>query len=122
MSTTTTTTTGGGKALPPTPQQLESQDHVGQLNAQLDDLRNQRRNLERVLRDLEAPEATNPLKTSFRAEREREKRITAIKNELNEIYMLEHDIGLKLHRANKKREREEGYEGFTTLWVRRVTG
>ncbi|KAF2673970.1 hypothetical protein BT63DRAFT_172447 [Microthyrium microscopicum] len=120
-STTTTTTSGGDKALPPTPQQLASSDHVGQLNAQLDDLRNQRRNLDRILRDLEGPEAKNPLNTTFREEREREKNIVAIKSELNEINMLEHDIGLKLHRANKKREREEGYEGFTTLWVRRVT-
>jgi hypothetical protein len=86
------------------------------------DLTTQRNNVERVLRDLTAPGASNPLTTNFRVEREREKRIQALRDELNEIGLQEHDIGLKLHRAQRRREEDEGYEGFTTLWVRRVTG
>jgi hypothetical protein len=35
---------------------------------------------------------------------------------------MEHALGLQLHRVNKRKEREDGYEGFTTLWVRRATG
>jgi hypothetical protein len=116
-----TTTTGGPKALPPTPQELSSQDHVSALQAQLQDLTTQKNNVQRVLRDLSAPGASNPLVTNFKVEREREKRIQALRDELNEISLQEHDIGLKLHRAQRRREQEEGYEGFTTLWVRRVT-
>lgn len=115
------TSTGGGKALPPTPQELNSQDHVSSLQAQLQDLMTQRRNVERVLRDLTAPGASNPLVSSFRVEREREKRVQALRDELNEIGLMEHHIGLKLHRAQRKREEEDGYEGFATMWVRRVT-
>jgi hypothetical protein len=115
------TTTNGGKALPRTPHELNSQDHVSILQAQMEDLTTQRTNLERVLRDLTAPGASNPLTTNFRVEREREKRIQAIRDELNDISLQEHDVGLKLHRAQRRREAEEGYEGFTTLWVRRVT-
>jgi hypothetical protein len=114
-----TTTNGGPKALPPTPQEVNSQDHIGALQAQLDDLSTQRGNVQRVLRDLLKPEATNPLVTSFRAEREREKRVQGLRDELNEIALLEHDVGLKLHRAYKKREKEEGSEG-TALWIKRI--
>jgi hypothetical protein len=113
---------GPDKALPPTPQELQSRgDHVSELQARLDDLMTQRRNVERVLKDLTRPEALNPLNTNFKIEREREKRVAALRDELNEIGMQEHDIGLKLHRAQRRAERDEGYEGFTTLWVRRVT-
>jgi hypothetical protein len=122
LSTATTTTTVGGKALPRTPQELNSQDHVSSLQAQVQDLTTQRNNVERVLRDLTAPGASNPLTTNFRVEREREKRIQALRDELNEIGLQEHEVGLKLHRAQRRREESEGYEGFTTLWVRRVTG
>jgi hypothetical protein len=110
-----------GKALPPTPQEIESHDHISSLQAQVDDLATQRHNVERVIKDLTAPGASNPLQTNFRVEREREKRILALKNELNEIALQEYKIGLKLHRSQKKKEEEEGYEGFSTLWVRRVT-
>jgi hypothetical protein len=111
---------GGGKALPPTPQVQNSVDYVGSLQAQLDDLFNQRGNVQRVLRDLTKPGAANPLLMDFRAEREREKRIAALRDELSEITMAERDIGIKLHRANKRREREEGSDG-KTLWINRVT-
>lgn len=113
-------TIAGPKALPPTPMEANSQDHVESLQAQLDDLFTQRSNVQRVLRDLLKPEASNPLTTTFRGEREREKRVQALREELNEIALAEHDVGLKLHRAHKKREREEGGEG-TTLWIKRVT-
>jgi hypothetical protein len=110
-----------GKALPPTPQEIESHDHISSLQAQVDDLATQRHNVERVIGDLTAPGASNPLVTNFRVEREREKRILALRAELNEIALQEYKIGLKLHRSQKKKEEEEGYEGFSTLWVRRVT-
>jgi hypothetical protein len=112
---------GPDKALPPTPQELGSADHLSVLQAQLDDLNRQRRNVERLISDLTRPEASNPLNTNFKIEREREKRVAALKGELMEIEMAKHDIGLRLHRANRRQEREQGYEGFTTLWVRRVT-
>jgi hypothetical protein len=115
------TSGGGGKALPPVPGALNAADHVATLQARLDDLATQRGNVERVLRDLTDPAACNPLVSNFRVEREREKRVAALRDELNEIGLLEHDVGLRMHRAQRRKEREEGYEGFTTLWVRRVT-
>jgi hypothetical protein len=116
------TTAGGNKALPPTPQELNSKDHASQLEAQLADLRLQRSNIERVLRDMTRPSATHALMTNFLVEREREKRVGALKEELYSIGMMEHALGLQLHRVNRRKEREDGYEGFTTLWVRRATG
>jgi hypothetical protein len=120
-SPTSSVSGGGGKALPPVPGALNAADHVATLQARLDDLATQRGNVERVLRDLTDPAACNPLVSNFRVEREREKRVAALRDELNEIGLLEHDVGLRMHRAQRRKEREEGYEGFTTLWVRRVT-
>jgi hypothetical protein len=112
---------GGGKALPPVPGAVNAADHVATLQARLDDLATQRGNVERVLRDLTDPAACNPLVSNFRVEREREKRVAALRDELNDIGLMEHEVGLRMHRAQRRKEREEGYEGFTTLWVRRVT-
>jgi hypothetical protein len=50
-----------------------------------------------------------------------EQRKKGYQEELDSIKSEEHDVGLKLHRAWKKREREEGGSG-SALWVRRVTG
>lgn len=115
-------TSFGAKALPPTPQELNSTDHASQLEAQLADLRLQRSNIERVLRDMTRPSATHALTTNFLVEREREKRVAALRDELHSIGMMEHALGLQLHRVNRRREKEEGYEGFATMWVRRATG
>jgi hypothetical protein len=55
--------------------------------------------------------------------REMEKKIVErLRNELAEVQREEYDLGLKLHRAYKRMDREVGSEGTTALWVRRVTG
>jgi len=54
--------------------------------------------------------------------RELEKRkVEGLKTELAEIQREEYELGLKLHRAYKRLDRDAEYEP-TTLWVRRVTG
>lgn len=42
-------------------------------------------------------------------------------DELAEIKREEYEVGIKLHRAWKKRDREDGVEGGSAIWVRRVT-
>jgi hypothetical protein len=44
-----------------------------------------------------------------------------LEEELAEIKIEEHDIGLKLHRAMRKRELDDPNSG-SALWIRRVTG
>ena len=57
-----------------------------------------------------------------RRKREMEKmKIERLKTEEADVRREEHEIGLRLHRAWKRRDKEAVYEP-TGLWVRRVTG
>lgn len=57
-----------------------------------------------------------------RRKREMEKmKIETLKTEEADVRREEHEIGLRLHRAWKRRDKEAVYEP-TGLWVRRVTG
>lgn len=67
-------------------------------------------------------ENQNPLVTDWRKAREGERKILSLREEVAELGREEHDIGLKLHRAYKRREKEGNFEGTSALWVRRVTG
>jgi len=57
-----------------------------------------------------------------RRKREAEKmKIERLRVEEADVKREEHEIGLRLHRAWKRRDKEAVYEP-TGLWVRRVTG
>jgi hypothetical protein len=121
VSTFSTATSNTSKALPAPPSQLSASDHVSLLESQQEDLRIRRNNVYRLLNDLNKAAPPNPLITDFKKTRLVEQRKKAYQEELDGIKSEEHDVGLKLHRAWKKREREEGGSG-SALWVRRVTG
>lgn len=108
------------KALPRTPQESSANDLVATLQAQLNDLYTQRNNVQRVIRDFLATQPQNPLVSDLKARREAERKLENLKDDLAEITRQEHDIGLRLHRAYKKRERADGATP-TALWIRRVT-
>ena len=104
------------KALPLSPPQVQGKDAVTMLQQQSDDLERRRFNIEKLVRDLESPQHRNPLQYDLRAQREIERRIKTLKAQAEELRREEHDVGLRLHRAWKKRD--DGEE--TTLWVRRI--
>ena len=95
-------------------------DHIGILESQVEDLRIRRSNVYRLLTDLNNAAPSNPLITDFKRARLADQRKKGFEDELSEIKREEHDVGLKLHRAWKKREREDPNTG-SALWVRRVT-
>lgn len=99
-------------------------DHVELLRSQMEDLAHRRNNVQRALQHLtKAGEGNrNPMVTDWKTAREGERRIERLRDELAEINREDHELGLKLHRAYKRREREGGHEGTSALWVRRVTG
>lgn len=116
-----------GKALPaPPPQQpTNSADVVASLQEQLEMLAQRRRNLQRVVGELRKQKGAiaNPLLTDMRKVRETEARAKELDDEIAGLKAEEYEIGLRLHRAWKRREKEEGAEaGTTALWIRRVTG
>ncbi|KAF1959828.1 hypothetical protein CC80DRAFT_405754 [Byssothecium circinans] len=108
------------KALPRPPTELAAADHVEILESQMEDLRIRRNNVYRLLNDLNNMAPPNPMVTDFRRMRLVEQRKKDFENELAEIKVEEHDIGLKLHRAFRKREALDP-NGGSALWVRRVT-
>jgi hypothetical protein len=115
------TVSNTSKALPAPPSQLSASDHISLLESQQEDLRIRRNNVYRLLNDLNNAAPPNPLLTDFKKSRLVEQRKKTYQEDLDGIKREEHEVGLKLHRAWKKREREEGGSG-SALWVRRVTG
>lgn len=116
-----TTSSQAGKSLPKTPKELSSPDLIASLQAQQDDLSQQRRNIQRVIYDLEKPEAKNPLTNSFRMIRENERRLEQARNELSDVVRRYHDLGMRLHRAWKRKERDDPNTPGSVFWVRRAT-
>lgn len=108
------------KALPQPPTTLDAPDHLAVLESQLEDLRIRRANVHRLLSDLANAAPANPLLTDFKRARLADQQKRAFEDELAEIKRQEHDVGMRIHRAWKKRERDLGATG-SALWVRRVT-
>ncbi|KAJ4994065.1 hypothetical protein SVAN01_00542 [Stagonosporopsis vannaccii] len=120
-STFSTATTGTRKALPQPPTTQAATDHVSLLESQIEDMRVRRSNVYKVLSDINSAAPSNPMLTDFKTARVMEQKKKALEAELAEIKIEEHDIGLKLHRALRKRERDDPNSG-SALWIRRVTG
>ncbi|KAF2788251.1 hypothetical protein K505DRAFT_255944 [Melanomma pulvis-pyrius CBS 109.77] len=115
-----TFSTNTQKALPRPPTEISAADHVDTLEAQMDDLRIRRSNVFRLLQDLNNMAPPNPLITDFKRMRLVDRRKKEFEDELAEIRREEHDVGLKLHRAYRKRENADpGSE--SAIWIRRVT-
>ncbi|OLN88062.1 hypothetical protein CCHL11_00212 [Colletotrichum chlorophyti] len=113
------------KALPPPPTESSMiNDRVGYLNARLESLGNRRININQAIKQMTELMPTDSILASEAVLRKREaekRKVEALKLELSEVQREEYEIGLKLHRAYKRMDRNAEYEP-TTLWVRRVTG
>ncbi|KAI9815341.1 MAG: hypothetical protein M1827_002821 [Pycnora praestabilis] len=105
------------KTLPQSPPEIQSQDLISTLQAQLDDLHHRRGNLQRLLRDLTQ---LNVSSYDSPSRGEVKKKVIVYESEMAEIMREEHDVGLRLHRAWKRRDQQDSVEP-TGLWVRRVT-
>jgi hypothetical protein len=117
---TTPTANSGKKALPSIPGTSNKQDsHVEMLLNQEKNIVMQRRNIERAITDLENVERASPLEVSFAAVRDAKRKLEERRETLREVKLEEMDIGIKIARA---RRREDFDEGEGALWVRRVTG
>ena len=120
-SSFTTTGSNLSKSLPQCPPEMEATDKIATLEARLDDLSRRKRNINKII--IELTSVIQP--TSFvydTATREEVKRtIASLTNELAEINHEKHDIGMRMHRAQRKRDRDDGYSNPTGLWIKRVT-
>ncbi|KAI1189046.1 hypothetical protein F5B17DRAFT_392773 [Nemania serpens] len=113
-----------GKSLPPAPPEASAKDRVTELNAQLEALGNRRININTAIRKMTEMMPTDNILASDAVVRKREaekRKVEALRTELADVERQSYELGLKLHRAYKRLDRNAEYEP-TTLWVRRVTG
>lgn len=54
-------------------------------------------------------------------QQEEKRKVEELRADLADVVREEHELGLRLHRAWKRKDQQAVYEP-TTLWVRRVTG
>ena len=113
-----TSAVNGDKALPLIPSPIDSIDRVALLKLELDSLEYRRYNLEKVISGLTALQPSNPVEFDLAKRREQKERIEAFERELADVRRKEHELGLRLHKAIRRRDDDEP----TGLWVRRVTG
>lgn len=113
------------KALPPAPPELMSaHDRVGNLNARLDGLAHRRNNINLSIKQMTELMPSDNLMASAEVLHKREiekQKVEGLRQELADVQQEEYELGIKLHRAYKRLEREADFEP-TGLWVRRVTG
>ena len=109
------------KSLPPTPVELEAGDKMSVLEAKMEDLDRRKRNNGKINRELNDSLKRNAINYDMRKRKEVEKAIANLALEMAEITQEEHEVGLTLHRAQKKRDKEDCYENPTGLWIKRVT-
>ncbi|KAI9871367.1 MAG: hypothetical protein M1830_002984 [Pleopsidium flavum] len=109
------------KTLPQSPPEIESVDRISKLQAKLDNLHRRRLNLQTVIRELSQVIQPSSAVYDMASRREIKKTVEGLNSELAGVIKEEHEAGMKLHRAWKKRDKDDIWEP-TGLWVRRVTG
>ncbi|KAL4885082.1 hypothetical protein BJY04DRAFT_159361 [Aspergillus karnatakaensis] len=109
------------KALPPNPAEMTAQGRIEMLEAKRNDLGRRRTNIDTIIHELTQVIQPSSIAYDMAAREEVKKTVASLNNELAEIKREEHEIGLKLVRAWKKREDEDFYGQGGSLWVQRVT-
>lgn len=95
-------------------------DLVTALEAELQSLAHRRRNLQKVIQSLTDLQPNDPVVHDLEKRRQDRTKAERFEQEMDDVRSKEHELGLRLHRAWKRREKN--VEAPTGLWVRRVTG
>ncbi|KEF61442.1 uncharacterized protein A1O9_03008 [Exophiala aquamarina CBS 119918] len=116
-------TTGASitKSLPPTPVEASAGDKVSTLEARMEDLARRKRNTNKIINELRGSLKKYAIVYDARKRKEVDKMIINLGMELQEITNEEHETGLRLHRVQKRLDKEDFYEQPTGLWIKRVT-
>jgi hypothetical protein len=100
---------------------MTAEGRIEMLEAKRSDLLRRRTNINTIIHELTQVIQPSSVAYDMAAREEVKKTVASLNNELAEIKREEHEIGLKLLRAWKKREEEDFYGQSTSLWVKRVT-
>ncbi|KAI9798454.1 MAG: hypothetical protein M1825_005361 [Sarcosagium campestre] len=113
--------TKASKNLPQSPPELQSVDLISSLEAKSEDLRHRRGNVQRIIKDLEKVTLSTTVTYSSTYRAQAVKRMERYNEELADIIKEDHEIGLRLHRAWRRKDYRDCREP-SAMWVRRVTG
>ncbi|OJD19438.1 hypothetical protein AJ78_00612 [Emergomyces pasteurianus Ep9510] len=114
-------TTSSAKTLPRSPPELEADNRIDAMEARLNDLAQRKGNINTILHELTQVIQPSSIAYDLATRSEVKKSVNSLNNELMEIRMEEHDVGMKLMRARKKQDQQEYYQP-SSIWVKRVTG
>lgn len=109
------------KSLPPTPVETSAADKAGTLEARMEDLARRKRNTNKIIIELRASLKKYAIVYDARKRKEVDKMIINLELELQDITNEEHETGLRLHRVQRRKDKDDFYEQPTGLWVKRVT-
>ncbi|KAK1139616.1 hypothetical protein N8T08_000621 [Aspergillus melleus] len=99
----------------------QAQSRIDSLEARKDSLARRRININTMIHELTQVIQPSSIAYDIAAREEVKKTVTSLNNELAEIQREEHELGLKLYRAWKKRDERNNYGGGSGLWVKRIT-
>lgn len=99
----------------------QPKNHIEALEQRQESLFKRKQNVTTIISELDQVFQPTSTAYTFSTREEVKKTINGLNNELDEIRREEHEVGLKLLRAWKKRDESELYGGGTGLWVKRVT-
>ncbi|OAX84260.1 hypothetical protein ACJ72_01375 [Emergomyces africanus] len=114
-------TTSSAKTLPRSPPELEADNRIDAMEARLNDLAQRKGNINTILHELTEVIQPSSIAYDLATRSEVKKSVKSLNNELMEIRMEEHDVGMKLMRARKKQDQDKYYQP-SSIWVKRVTG
>ncbi|KAL4979265.1 hypothetical protein BDW66DRAFT_128017 [Aspergillus desertorum] len=109
------------KALPPNPAEMTPQGRIDMLEAKRNELVRRKANINTMINELTQVIQPSSIAYDMAARQEVKKTVASLNSELADIQKEEHDIGLKLLRAWKKRDDNDFYGSSSSFWVKRVT-
>jgi hypothetical protein len=120
-STILTTVSDLSKSLPQCPPEMEAPDKISSLEARMEEFALRKRNITKLITQLNSGAQPSAAAFDLRTREQVKRTIKGLEGELADIIQEEHDVGLRLHRVQKRRDRDELYENPTGLWIKRVT-
>jgi hypothetical protein len=103
------------------PPEQQAQNRIEILEARKDYLTRRKRSINTMIYELTQVIQPSPIAYDLAAREEVKKTVASLNNELADINKEEHEIGMKLFRARRKRDEQGFYGGSSGLWVKRVT-
>ncbi|RJE20932.1 hypothetical protein PHISCL_06725 [Aspergillus sclerotialis] len=109
------------KPLPECPPEKQAESRIEALEARRETLARRKGNIGTIIHELTQVIQPSSIAYDMAARDEVKRTVSSLNNELADINREDHEIGLRLFRAYKKRDEQDCRAGSTSLWVKRVT-